>query len=171
MCNLSSFSNVFAVCIYMMPRIFQKMFWFVPDVVLLICDVVRVPWHHARLLYSGRGVIQPLTPEVIWDLAHLVDSCCLWYFFGHFSDPGFCITNVIATCRKHFSQWERSFLWKLRCHWLKFLRHVAKTLVIQGPGFGETRMPFGSSSVLCVHDINYQPIDLGYREQLHFALF
>ena len=50
--------------------------------------------------------------------------------------PGPCITNVIATCRKKFSQWERSFLWKLRCHWLKFLRHVAKTLVIQGPGAG-----------------------------------
>ena len=48
--------------------------------------------------------------------------------------PGPCITNVIATCRKNFSQWESSFLWKLRCHWLKFLRRVAKTLVIQGPG-------------------------------------
>ena len=47
--------------------------------------------------------------------------------------PGPCITNVIATCRKNFSQWESSFLWKLRCHWLKFLRRVAKTLVIQGP--------------------------------------
>ena len=47
---------------------------------------------------------------------------------------GPCITNVIATCRKNFSQWESSFLWKLRCHWLKFLRRVAKTLVIQGPG-------------------------------------
>ena len=51
---------------------------------------------------------------------------------GH-SKPGPCITNVIATCCKNFSQWERSFLWKLRCHWLKFLRRVAKTLVIQGP--------------------------------------
>ena len=48
--------------------------------------------------------------------------------------PGPCITNVIATSRKNFSQWESSFLWKLRCHWLKFLRRVAKTLVIQGPG-------------------------------------
>ena len=48
--------------------------------------------------------------------------------------PGPCITNVIAICCKNFSQWERSFLWKLRCHWLKFLRRVAKTLVIQGPG-------------------------------------
>ena len=50
--------------------------------------------------------------------------------------PGPCITNVIATCRKNFSQWESSFLWKLRCHWLKFLRPVAKTLVIQGPVLG-----------------------------------
>ena len=49
-------------------------------------------------------------------------------------NAGPCITNVIATCRKNFSQWESSFLWKLRCHWLKFLRRVAKTLVIQGPG-------------------------------------
>ena len=47
--------------------------------------------------------------------------------------PWPCITNVIATCRKNFSQWERSFLWKLRYHWLEFLRRVAKTLVIQGP--------------------------------------
>ena len=47
--------------------------------------------------------------------------------------PGPCITNVIATCRNNFSQWESSFLWKLRCHWLKFLRRVAKTSVIQGP--------------------------------------
>ena len=51
------------------------------------------------------------------------------------SNPGPCITNVIATCRKNFSQWESSFLWKLRYHWLKFLRRVAKTLVIQGPGW------------------------------------
>ena len=49
------------------------------------------------------------------------------------SEPGPCITNVFATRRKNFSQWHRSFQRKLRSHWLKFLRHVAKTLVIQGP--------------------------------------
>ena len=48
--------------------------------------------------------------------------------------PGPCITNVLATRRKNFSQWHRSFQRKLRSHWLKFLRHVAITLVIQGPG-------------------------------------
>ena len=48
--------------------------------------------------------------------------------------PGPCITNVFATRRKNFSQWHRSFQRKLRSHWLKFLRHVAITLVIQGPG-------------------------------------
>ena len=47
--------------------------------------------------------------------------------------PGPCITNVFATCRKNFSQWHRSFQRKLRSHWLKFLRHVAMTLVIQDP--------------------------------------
>ena len=48
--------------------------------------------------------------------------------------PGPCITNVFATRRKNFSQWHRSFQRKLRSHWLKVLRHVAITLVIQGPG-------------------------------------
>ena len=48
-------------------------------------------------------------------------------------NTGPCITNVIATCRKNFSQWERSFLWKLRCHWLEFLRRVAKTVSNTGP--------------------------------------
>ena len=47
--------------------------------------------------------------------------------------PGPCITNVFATRRKNFSQWYRSFQRKLLSHWLKFLRHVAITLVIQGP--------------------------------------
>ena len=42
--------------------------------------------------------------------------------------------NVSLRLGKNFSQWESSFLWKLRFHWLKFLRRVAKTLVIQGPG-------------------------------------
>ena len=46
---------------------------------------------------------------------------------------GPCITNVFATRRKNFSQWYRSFQRKLLSHWLKFLRHVAITLVIQGP--------------------------------------
>ena len=47
--------------------------------------------------------------------------------------PGPCITNVFATRRKNFSQWHRSFQRKLLSYWLKFLRHVAITLVIQGP--------------------------------------
>ena len=47
---------------------------------------------------------------------------------------GPCITNVFATRRKNFSQWHRGFQRKPRSHWLKFLRHVAITLVIQGPG-------------------------------------
>ena len=43
-------------------------------------------------------------------------------------------TNVAATCRKNLSQWERSFLWKLRCHWPKIPRRAAKTLAIEDPG-------------------------------------
>ena len=64
---------------------------------------------------------------------HVQISVAIWL-------AGPCITNVIATCRKNFSQWESSFLWKLRCHWLKFLRRVAKTLVIHGPGIEPNMM-------------------------------
>ena len=72
-----------------------------------------------------------------------VTAPIIWYkgLWQH-SKPGHCITNVIATCRKNFSQWESSFLWKLRYHWLKVLRRVAKTLVIQGP---DTLVICGSS--------------------------
>ena len=55
---------------------------------------------------------------------------------------GPCITNVFATRRKNFSQWHRSFQRKLLSHWLKFLLHVAITLVIQGPA-GHAWAPWG----------------------------
>ena len=45
------------------------------------------------------------------------------------------ITNVITTRRKNLSQWECSFLWKLRCQsWPKLPRRVAKTPATQDPG-------------------------------------
>ena len=50
------------------------------------------------------------------------------------SNPGPCITTAIWHCRKHFSQWQHSFQWKLRSHWLKFLRQRHVALVIQDPG-------------------------------------
>ena len=48
------------------------------------------------------------------------------------SSAGPCFTTATWRCRKIFSQWERSFLWKLRSHWLKGLRqswsyHCCKT--------------------------------------------
>ena len=41
---------------------------------------------------------------------------------------------AIWRCRKNFSQWQRSFLWKLRSHWLIFLRQRHVAVVRQGPG-------------------------------------
>ena len=66
----------------------------------------------------------------IWSIAKHTGACGCYSNLG----PGPCITNVFATRRKNFSQWHRSFQRKLLSHWLKFLRHVAITLVIQGPG-------------------------------------
>ena len=46
---------------------------------------------------------------------------------------GPCLTTATWRCRKNFSQWECSFLWKLRCHWLEFLRQRQIAVVRQGP--------------------------------------
>ena len=46
---------------------------------------------------------------------------------------GLCLTTATWRCRKNFSQWELSFLWKLRCHWLKGLRQRQIPVVRQGP--------------------------------------
>ena len=64
---------------------------------------------------------------------------------------GPCITNVFATCRVNSSQLYRSFQRKLRSHWLKFLRHVAITLVIQGPGL---QLPVTSESRWMIEHIS-----------------
>ena len=74
---------------------------------------------------------QKLIDELYLETPHLVMTA--WYRHA-FRITGPCITNVFATRRKNFSQWYRSFQRKLLSHWLKFLRHVAITLVIQGPG-------------------------------------
>ena len=57
----------------------------------------------------------------------------------HFTGPPFrgtgpCLTTATWRCRKNFSQWECSFHWKLRCHWLEFLRQRQIAVVRQGPG-------------------------------------
>ena len=49
-------------------------------------------------------------------------------------NPGPCLTTAKWRCRKNCSQWERSFLWKLRCHWLEFLRQCQIAVVRQSPG-------------------------------------
>ena len=48
--------------------------------------------------------------------------------------PGPCLTTAIWRCRKNSSHWQCSFQWKLRSHWLKFLRQRHVAVVKQGPG-------------------------------------
>ena len=53
-----------------------------------------------------------------------------------YSGTGPCFTTATWRCRKNFSQWKRSFLWKLCCHWLKRLRQRQIAVVKQGSGIG-----------------------------------
>ena len=83
-------------------------------------------YRHNRIMYIYTGNSIILDPSLIYYQQGKQ------YFV---KNTGPCITNVFATRRKNFSQWYRSFQRKLLSHWLKILRHVAITLVIQGPGF------------------------------------
>ena len=46
--------------------------------------------------------------------------------------PGPRLTTATWRCRRNFSQWECSFRWKLRCHWLEFLRQRQVDSVVVG---------------------------------------
>ena len=108
---------------------------------------ISIPWHRE---YWNLQLKAPLKPHSIkssntpaWPFRSIlmlfatVEFIILYqlkFECIHIGRTGPCITNVFATRRKNSSQWHRSFQRKLRSHWLKFLRHVAITLVIQGPG-------------------------------------
>ena len=90
-------------------------------------------WHHPLL-----GLQHPL-PARPWTRPQECQLRDPWWREGKAlpsnntcHDPGPCITTAIWRCRETLSQWECSFHWKLRCHWLKGLwqRHIA--VVIQG---------------------------------------
>ena len=47
--------------------------------------------------------------------------------------------TTATCCRKNFSQWQRSFLWKLHYHWLKGLWQCYIAVVRRGPGLDISR--------------------------------
>ena len=60
------------------------------------------------------------------------DASSLQVLDSTHSGPEPCLTTATWRCRKNFSQWECSFHWKLRCHWLEFLRQRQIAVVRQG---------------------------------------
>ena len=60
-----------------------------------------------------------------------------WYLFL-VCRPG--ITTATWRCRKMFSQWERSFHWKLCYHWLKGLQQRQIAIEIQDQGWGVLKL-------------------------------
>ena len=62
-------------------------------------------------------------------LASLLGAC-IRIDWSHNAGPS--LTTATWRCRKYFSQWERSFLWKLCYHWLRGLRQRQIALVRQG---------------------------------------
>ena len=110
----------------------------------------------------GHRVINPIT----------IYECIDLKVFGK---SGPCITNVFATRRKNFSQWHRSFQRKLLSHWLKFLRHVAITLVIQGPDLGERDLNalyfiLYSMVLYCILKLAPWILGRGPRVEFHYQL-
>ena len=61
--------------------------------------------HILKVFFAGTGAIERL-------------ASCRW------RNPVPCITTAIWPCHNPFSQWQRSFQWKLRSHRLKVLRRI-----------------------------------------------
>ena len=104
--------------------------------------------------------LQRSAKKYCWWMAHRL--MCKWfymndhiYMYAHTSwwtGVWPCIITAMWRCRKTLSQWEPSFHWKLRCHWLRGLRKREIPLVIQGPGLSISsyqiieRKSFGSQN-------------------------
>ena len=100
-----------------------------------LSGVLQCLWYNQHT-----GIMEPgVWKNKTMDTYHKISKARLM-IYSHYilktwiNRSGPCITNVFATRRKNFSQWHRSFQRKLLSHWLKFLRHVAITSVIPGPG-------------------------------------
>ena len=91
--------------------------WYLPDWIAVVADA----WYHPVVLI--------LLTNTSWLDEELA---------GHYS--GWRARSLSYYCNmtlsqefKNFSQWECSFHWKLRCHWLEFLRQGQIAVVRQGP--------------------------------------
>ena len=95
-------------------------------------------WHVACLQHLARACSEQSRSTTVLPINHVIQMPqCLSGFVNHDYSPRKgarpCHTTATWRCRKNFSQWERSFLWKLRCHWVKGLRQRQIALVRQGP--------------------------------------
>ena len=87
-------------------------------------------------------------------------------------EPGLCFTTATWHCRKNFSQWERSFQRKLRCHWLKGLQQRQIAVVRQGLAGNlhhwrsiATKLPPWRFSVLKIGSVHVRSV---FSYLLHF---
>ena len=100
-------------------------------------DAAALGWPYEGL-YGGVGSpLDQLTAGGVMIVLRGIHQCTLTHH-RHLkqeveSITGPCFTTATWCCRKNFSRWERSFLWKLHCHWLKGLRQCQIIVVRQGP--------------------------------------
>ena len=112
-------------------------------------DMARASWHlhhwqHNRLFNSLFRPESKKTSKIHWCFARVIGgfhpqrASDVERVFIPWCHPGPCVTTVTWRCHKNFSPWECSFHWKLRCHWLEFLRQIA--VVRQGPVWNLARV-------------------------------
>ena len=75
-------------------------------------------------------------PQLVWmlymnEISRDMSKKCRTYilYWNKQQTPGPYITTAIWRCHNPFNQWQRSFHWKLRSHWLKVLRRRDVTVV------------------------------------------
>ena len=87
--------------------------------------VISPRWHSTR----DRHVTRDMYDTVAFGFLHNGH----WLSYGMMM-PWVLYHFTIWRRRNPFSQWQRSFQWKLRSHWLKVLRQRHVTVIIQSTG-------------------------------------
>ena len=86
----------------------------------------------------------PMAPCQVQDIDQWL-WCYAWselVMHLYMDKTGPCLTTAIWRCRKNSTRWQRSFQWKLRSHWLKFLRQRHVAVVRQGQGLHTSGVRF-----------------------------
>ena len=111
----------------------QKLDVQLAEILSRVREGIVYPVHPIPCWCSGRSqsISSKVIDPILWDYSDFSTSA--WGLRCKLHQCAVFTTATWRSCNP-FSQWERSFQWKLRSHWLKVLRKCYIAIVIKDPG-------------------------------------